>query len=120
MKVGGGKNMIRVRFAEFSYPKGLGLKIVSEYLSDQQMEDLIIRYRDLPRKQRRIILPGILCVRKVFLHYVWQQVLAGRNWKKIRKELKPFGGTLVRARTSQCQVRNCYLQREREIARESK
>ena len=112
--------MIKPKFGQLSFPEGLGLKIVSEYLSDQQMEDLIIRYRDLPRKQRRIILPGTLCCRKVYLHYVWKKVLAGRNWKKIRKDLKPFGGTLILARAGRCDVRYCYEQREREISRESK
>lgn len=112
--------MIKLSFSELNYPKGLGLSIISEYLLDAQMEELIIRYRDLPRKQRRIILPGILCVRKVFLHYVWSQVLKGMSWKRIRKDFKLFGGTLVLARAGRCDVRYCYEQREKEISRESK
>lgn len=111
--------MIKAKFSDLNYPRGLGLSIISEYLSDQQMEELITKYRDRPRKKRRVILPSRLCTRKVFFHYVWKQILNGKDWKKIRESFKPFGGTLVLARASKCDIRECYEQREKEIARES-
>ena len=111
--------MIKAKFSDLNYPRGLGLSIISEYLTDTQMEELITKYRDLPRKQRRVILPSRLCTRKVFFHYVWKQILKGRDWKKIRENFKPFGGTLVLARASKCDIRECYNQREKEIMRES-
>ncbi len=112
--------MIKAKFSQLNYPKGLGLKIISEYLSDAQMDELIVRYRDMPRKQRRIILPSQFCTRKVYFHFVWKQVLKGRSWKKIRKDFKPYGGTLILAKAHGYVVRKCYLQREKEIARESR
>ena len=110
--------MLKAKFSQLNYPRGLGLDIISEYLSDDQMEKLITKYRDLPRKQRRIILPGILCVRKVYFHYVWCQVLKGKSWKKIKKDFTLFGGTLGLARAGKCDVRDCYKQRQKEISRE--
>jgi len=113
--------MIRPNYHELNFPKGLNLDILSEYLSDTQMEDLIIQCRDLPRKERRIILPSKACTRKVFFHYVWRQVLAGQaDWKKIRKGFKEFGSTLADVKASKCDVRNCYIQREREMIKELK
>lgn len=111
--------MIKPRFSEMSYPKGLGLDIISEYLSDEQMDELIVRYRDLPRKERRIILPSQFCTRKVYFHYVWKQVLKGKSWKKIREDFKPYGGTLILAKAHGYVVRKCYEQRQKEIERES-
>jgi len=112
--------MIKAKFSQLNFPKGLGLGIIAEYLTDDEMEELISKYRDVPRKQRRIILPSKWCTRKVFFHFVWKQVLSGRDWKKIRKGFKPYGETLADAKASKCHVRYCYQQREREIIQETK
>ena len=113
--------MVKPQFSKMSFPSGLGLQILKEYLNDRQMEKLIADYSALPRKQRRIILPSRICVRKVYLHYLYQLIKSGEvSWKELRKEIRSAFGTLGFARTTFWQVKMAYMQRQREIAKESK
>lgn len=102
-----------------NYPRGLGLDIISEFLNDVQMEELIDRYRNVPRKQRRIILPSGVCIRKVYLHALYKKVLSRKlKWKTIKKNFQMAFGTMELARTKRNVVRDCYNQRQKEIQRE--
>lgn len=113
--------MIRARFSELSYPSGLGLSIISEYLTDAQMEELIFRYRDVPRKKRRVILPPRVCVRKVYLHFLYKKIIAGLvTWKDLSQELKERFGTLYFARMTLTHLKEAHYRREREIKLEIK
>ena len=110
--------MLRPRFSSMNWPKGLGLDILKGYLDDDEMERLISEYSALPRRQRRIIIPSRCCARKVYLHYLWGNILSGKTtWQKTRKSLRKRFGSLGFAKATITQVRQNYLQREREIAR---
>lgn len=111
--------MIKVDFSKLNYPKGLGLEILSEFLTEDQLVELITRYKDKPRKQRRIILPSRWCVRKCFFHLVWDQILNGKfTWNYVKKNWQKDFGTLRFARATKFDVQNFYKQREKEIIRE--
>jgi len=113
--------MIKPEFSKMSWPEGLGLDILKEYLSDKEMEKLISDYSMLPRRQRRIILPSRICVRKIYLHFVFNQIQSGGvKWSELRKEIRDSFGTLGFARTTFWQIKQAWFQREREIAKESK
>lgn len=112
--------MIKVEFRKLNFPRGLGLEILSEYLAEDQFVELITRYKDKPRKQRRVILPSRWCVRKVYFHFVWGQILNGKfTWDYVKKNWQKDFGTLRFARTTKFDVRQFFLQREKEISNEA-
>ncbi len=101
-----------------AWPLGLGLHILKGYLDDDAMEKLIAEYSALPRRQRRIIIPSRTCARKVYLHFLYKNILSGHTtWKETRRNLQKKFGTLGFAKTTITQVKQNYAQREREIAR---
>lgn len=100
------------------WPAGLGLHLLKGYLDDDQMERLISEYSSLPRRQRRIIIPSRSCARKVYLHFLYKNILSGQTtWEKTRKDLQKKFGSLGFAKTTITQVKQNYFQREKEIAR---
>ncbi len=113
--------MIKVEFSKLNLPRGLGLSILAEFLTEEQFVELITRYKDKPRKQRRIILPSRWCVRKCFFHFVWGQILNGKfTWDYVKKNWQRDFGTLRFARAEKFYVKQFYTQREKEILQESK
>ena len=101
-----------------NFPRGLGLDILKGYLDDDEMEKLIAEFSDLPREQRRIILPSRSCVRKCYLHFLFRNVLSGQTtWKETRKSLQKRFGTVAKARADMNEIKRNYFQRESEIAR---
>jgi len=113
--------MIKPRYDQLDYPRGLGLQILAEYLDDDQMLDLISRYVGLSRKQRRVILPSRVCQKKVFLHFLYKKVLAGEiKWADMKKDLKEEFGTLWFARMTLTNLKEAYWRRECEIKLETK
>ena len=101
-----------------NWPKGLGLDILKGYLDDDEMERLIAQFSSLPRKQRRIIIPSRCCARKVYLHWLYKNILDGKTtWKDTKKYLKKRFGLLRTAKATISEVKRNYNQREIEIAR---
>ncbi len=109
--------MLRAKFSELDYLAGLGLQILEGYLTDDQMLDLIVRYSSLTRKKRRVIFPSRVCQRKVYLHWLYKQILAGEiKWADLKKEIKKGFGTLWFARMTLTHLKEAHWRREREIA----
>lgn len=101
-----------------AWPLRLGLNILKGYLDDDAMEKLISEYSALPRGQRRIIIPSRCCARKVYLHFLYKNILSGQTtWKETRRDLKKRFGSLGFAKATITQVKDNYAQREREIER---
>jgi len=103
-----------------NFPRGLGLDILRDYLSDDQFEELIVKYRNVPRKQRRIILPSIWCLKKCYFHALWKKILSRKlKWKTVKKGFVASFGSLDLARAYKWDVQRCYHQRQKEIVREN-
>ena len=97
------------------------MQILDGYLTDAQMIDLISKYSSLSRKQRRIIFPSRVCQRKMFLHFMYKQILAGKiSWADLKEEIKKKFGTLWFARMTITHLKEAHWRRENEIKLESK
>lgn len=107
-------------FSEFSWPKGLNLDVLLEFLTEKELQILILNNLDKTRVKRRIVLPSAKCVKKVVCHYYGCQVeeLGCMTWKEAMEKMKGGSKTLKALKVSRKKVKELYEQRKKEISLE--
>lgn len=104
---------------KFSWPKGLNLEILENVLSEEDLIKLIVAFMNKPRAERRIVLPGFRCCRKVFAHALWSRIEAGEmTWQQYKKSTRKEHGSMAIVGVKKDQIKKQYLQREKEILKE--
>jgi len=65
--------MKKIKFSDLSWPKGLNLHLLIEFLSEDKLMKLIMAHVDDDRETREIILPSRKTAKKVFAHWLAKQ-----------------------------------------------
>ena len=113
-----------MKFSKLSFPLGLNLGVLSEFLSDEDLKALVMKHMEEPRLNRRIILPSARTVKKVIAHYYGIRVEKGLSWDKVmatlKKEQRVEDKFLMDAGLERRHMKSLFLQRKREIKQEKK
>ena len=112
-----GMKMKKIKFSDLSWPKGLNLHLLREFISEDKLMKLIMAHVDDDRETREIILPSRKTAKKVFAHWLAKQ--HNWNWDAVMDDLRD--GEIVWLRNlglSREQLKRFAMQREREIERE--
>lgn len=111
--------MKKIRYTQLRFPAGLNLNLLADVLPEKTFREFIVAHSKKERKKRRIMLPSYKTIKKVYCHYIWTQVKAGKTtWEKVKKEFQRNFGTLKEGNISKEQIIRLYLQREKEITKE--
>jgi len=108
--------MKEIRFSQLRFPKGLNLDLLAEVLSERKFREFIAKFSKEKRKDRRIILPSHSCIKKVFFHYLWNEIESGKmSWEQVKKDFRRDFKSLKEAGISKKVVKKLYVQRQKEI-----
>ena len=113
--------MLNVQPDELVFPRGLNLNILSTIIPKGKLLKLLMDYADKPRTERRIVLPSHKTIRKIYSHFVYKKILSGDlSWDEFKRDLKKDIGSIKALGFSKHNVKKFYLQRQKEVERESK
>ncbi len=105
---------------DLSIPKGLNLDFLDAFISDRQKLKLILDRCSKDRKERIVIFPSKKTLKKLLCHYYGKRVEMGAiTWEQAMKKLKGEFEYLKEIGITRQQVKNLFIQREKEIKREN-
>ena len=108
--------MEKVAFKNLSWPKGLNLSMLSDFLSEKDLIDLIVKNSSKSRTERRIILPSRKTILKVFCHFYGKLDAKGQmTWYEIMSDIRGDFETLKEIGIDRKRVKQLYRQRQKEI-----
>lgn len=108
-----------MKFLGFNWPKGLNLHILSEFLDDESLKNLIRKYSLESRRQRIIILPSNKLLKKIIFYEYGLKVEKGlMDWDFVRKIFEKNFGSLNATKITKQEMVRFYEQRKREIRNE--
>lgn len=105
--------MKKIEFEKLCWPRGLNLHLLSGFLSERELKEIIVNNCRKTRTERRIILPSQKCLKKILCHYLVEKYQ--ENYDKVMPDLKGDFGLLKEIGIDRKQVRQLYRQREKEI-----
>jgi hypothetical protein len=109
---------MKIDFRKLSFPKGLNLELLKPFLTEQKLRKLIAGSAKKSRRERKVILPSDVCLRKIICHWLWNEILAGRTtWPKVKAQLKK-SAMLKDLKFDKVAIKRLWRQREREILKE--
>jgi len=108
--------MLKIEFQKLNFPKGLNLDLLSGFLSELELKEIITDNCRKTRVERRIVLPSLKCLKKVMCHYLVEKHEG--NYDLAMADLKDGFRTLKQLGTDRKMVRQLFEQREKEIKRE--
>jgi len=108
-----------MKFSELNFPKKLNLRLLRKFLTEKELEMMVVSHLDKDRLKRRIVLPSLKCFRKVVCYYFGCQVEQSKlSWPEVMKKIKGSFGSLKESGDSCQKVRRLYETRKREIENE--
>jgi len=108
-----------MKFMGFSWPKGLNLHILSEFMDEEALKTLIKNYSLKNRRERMIILPSNKLLKKIIFHHYGLKVKRGLiSWDFVRKIFENDFGSLNATKITKQQMIRFHEQRKREIKNE--
>jgi len=108
--------MQEIEFQKLSFPKGLNLDLLSEFLPEQKLKEIITDNCRKIRTERRIILPSQKLLKKVMCHYLVKKY--AEDYTKVVADLKGDSRLLKDIGVDRKGIRQLFEQREKEIKRE--
>lgn len=108
--------MEQIEFRKLNFPKSLNLDLLSGFLAELELKEIITDNCRKTRIQRRIQLPSIKLIKKVICHHLVKKYRGDYN--KVMADLRGDFGFLKRIGIDRKQVRQLYEQREKEAKRE--
>ncbi len=108
-----------MKFLGFNWPKGLNLHILSEFMDDKSLKNLIRKYSLESRRQRIIILPSNKLLKKIIFYEYGLKVEKGlMDWDFVRKMFEKNFGSLNATKITKQEMVRFYEQRKMEIKNE--
>jgi len=105
--------MQEIDFQKLSFPRGLNLHLLSGFLSELELKEMIVNNCRKIRTARRIILPSKKLLKKVICHYLVKKY--AENYDAVVADLKGDSRLLKNIGVDRKQIRQLYKQREKEI-----
>jgi hypothetical protein len=103
----------------FSWPNGLNLHILSEFMDEEKLKTLIKKYSLKSRRARIIILPSNKFLKKIIFYEYGLKVEKGlMDWDFVRKIFENDFGSLNATKITKQEMIRFYEQRKREIKNE--
>jgi len=103
----------------FSWPNGLNLHILSEFMDEEKLKTLIKKYSLKSRRARIIILPSNKLLKKIIFYEYGLKVEKGlMDWDFVRKIFENDFGSLNATKITKEEMIRFYEQRKREIKNE--
>lgn len=108
-----------MKFLGFSWPDGLNLHVLSEFIDEETLKALIKRYSLKSRKERIIILPSNKLLKKIIFYEYGLKVKKGlMDWDFVRKIFEKNFGSLNATKITKQEMVRFYEQRRMEIRNE--
>jgi len=108
-----------MKFSELNWPRKLNLRPLQKFLTEKELEMMVMSHLDKDRWKRRIVLPSAKCFRKVVAYYFGCQVETGKmSWNEVMEKIRGSFKTLKEFGDTRKKVRKLYEQRKKEIAKE--
>jgi len=108
-----------MKFMGFSWPNGLNLHILSEFMDEEKLKTLIKKYSLKSRRARIIILPSNKLLKKIIFYEYGLKVEKGlMDWDFVRKIFENDFGSLNATKITKQEMIRFYEQRKREIKNE--
>jgi len=105
--------MKKIEFQKLNFPRGLNLNLLSGFLSEEKLKELIIDNCRKTRIERRIILPSRKTLKKIVCHFLVKKYR--EDYDKVMADLKKDSRLLKDIGIDRKQVRQLYQQRQKEI-----
>ena len=113
---------MEIEFEKLSWPKGLGLNLLSplaQYVPEEVFKRFVVGFSREERKNRRIIFPSKRTIKKVYFHYVWDLIKMGTiSWEEVKEKFKNDFKTLKAMDVTKFEAERLFRQRESEIKNE--
>ncbi|MCK4731583.1 MAG: hypothetical protein KAT65_03910 [Methanophagales archaeon] len=107
-----------IKTKNLNLPKPLNLSILESLLSQKALDSLIYTYANKSRKERRIILPTQMCLKKCLIHYLVNKYHG--DFKKALELLRDKEGILAWKGLHIGNLKRMYFQRCKEIEKEQR
>ncbi len=108
-----------MKISQLNFPKAMNLNLLTEILPEKKLMDLILNNCSKNRKDRRIVLPSKLCLKKVVFHHYGKKVANGKiTWTQAMKKLRDGFDSLKEMGLERKAVKRLFCQREKEIIKE--
>ena len=108
-----------MKFSELNWPRKLNLRPLRKFLTERELEMMVMSHLDKDRLKRRIVLPSQKCYRKVIAYHFGCLVEEGKlSWSEVMERIKGSFKTLKELNISRRKVRQLFLQRKKEIENE--
>lgn len=109
---------MEIEFKDLSFPEGLNLQLLSQFLPEQKLREIIIDNCRKTRVERRIVLPSQKCLKKILCYYLC--VKHQENFDLVMADMKDGFRTLKEIGIDRKMVRQLFEQRKSEIKNEDK
>lgn len=107
-----------IKIKDLPLPRGLNLDVLRRFLSEEELERLLLEYANKPRTKRRIVLPSRSCLRKCLVYSL--AVKHKGDFSAVIEELRGEATVLAGHGHYIGNIKRLYEQRKREIVAEKR
>ena len=101
-----------LKYEHYNFPKGLNLDFLLKILSEKKLMALIGEMADKPRKERKVIMPSLSCIRKCSIYYLMERY---KDFDIVLDILKGEEKFLGNALLHKGNIERLYKQRKKEL-----
>ena len=102
-----------MKFKDWNLPKGLNADFLLRFISEKKLLKVMEEMADMPRSQRKIILPSRSCLRKCLVYYLVEKFEG--NFSVVMDILRGKEKILAKKGLYLGNIKRLYENRKREI-----